>query len=534
LVTKAFTLMTTVDSANLGQSNVPYLTASFITSGNATVSPILGYRVGGPAATPNAGRVFQSTLIVNGQGAAQTSTLSVMTAGVFYDNGTFGPTFAGGFNATSQSTSAYFNITRAAGGVSSTPSSVVVDSDLLPTGSFSSNQNEFSSDGPNSQYFTSTASDNANPNGHSYVFNQPVTRVATTPSGLGTDHPDRSMVGYVGGVMYTQKQDLNGNRVGPNGPAYIVTNASGSPGDVSVTLLGAASRVGAIFNIVAAGPNGTSPSQSSDSVFFANRTQTAQLRFGDAPTTSSSDAGGTNTARGTYVDTRNFAARSEAIFNPTNGSNADTSTLNGQPFTAGTGPRSLMVVSDAVGANTVGFLSSISSTAVTPCDCEFTRWGFWSMSGIRTDTADGVQFADRTNLAVWVAGVPANAVDIPTTGTAVYSGHTIANIYNSGNSYIAAGTFSNSVNFGTGTGAVAINGLDGTNYAGTVNLAAGTTQFSGGLTGSVAGRAAALSGSFFQGGPTNTTPLYGEMGGNIIISGGANYFGSGIFAGRKP
>ena len=44
---------------------------------------------------------------------------------------------------------------------------------------------------------------------------------------------------------------------------------------------------------------------------------------------------------------------------------------------------------------------------------------------------------------------------------------------------------------------------------------------------------AALNGSFFQGGQTNTTPLYGEMGGNLTLT-GANYLGSGIFLGRKP
>jgi hypothetical protein len=54
------------------------------------------------------------------------------------------------------------------------------------------------------------------------------------------------------------------------------------------------------------------------------------------------------------------------------------------------------------------------------------------------------------------------------------------------------------------------------------------------LTGSNGGRTAALAGSFFQGGPTNTTPLYGEMGGSLILNGTGGYLGSGIFAPRKP
>jgi hypothetical protein len=43
-----------------------------------------------------------------------------------------------------------------------------------------------------------------------------------------------------------------------------------------------------------------------------------------------------------------------------------------------------------------------------------------------------------------------------------------------------------------------------------------------------------MGGQFFQGGPTNSTPLYGEMGGFINITGPNNYLGGGVFAGRKP
>ena len=126
---------------------------------------------------------------------------------------------------------------------------------------------------------------------------------------------------------------------------------------------------------------------------------------------------------------------------------------------------------------------------------------------------------------------------------ATYTGHAIANIANPNNitSYLAAGTFSNTVNFGARTGAVTIGGLDGTNYAGKVQFVPSTTPptapatFNGTLAGNVGGRTAALAGSFFQGGPTNTTPLFGEMGGSINLSNPAGtYLGSGIFAARKP
>ena len=57
--------------------------------------------------------------------------------------------------------------------------------------------------------------------------------------------------------------------------------------------------------------------------------------------------------------------------------------------------------------------------------------------------------------------------------------------------------------------------------------------FAGTLTGNIGARTATLAGSFFQGGATNLTPLYGEMGGSINLT-GTNYLGSGIFAARKP
>jgi hypothetical protein len=123
---------------------------------------------------------------------------------------------------------------------------------------------------------------------------------------------------------------------------------------------------------------------------------------------------------------------------------------------------------------------------------------------------------------------------------ATYTGHAIANIANgtAGLTYLAAGGFSNTVNFGARTGAVSITGLDGANYAGTVALTPAATTFATAaaspLVGTVGGRTAAINGSFFQGGATNTTRLYGEMGGSLILNGNGGYLGSGIFAARKP
>jgi hypothetical protein len=247
---------------------------------------------------------------------------------------------------------------------------------------------------------------------------------------------------------------------------------------------------------------------------------------------------GLNGARGTYVSPSNFAARDAAVY--AGGANIPVSVRSDGLSPASTVgyANQQLVTAASVGANTSAFLSSISTNAagVQPCACESTQWGFWSAFNGATNSSGQLAFEDQGVLLLWVGGVATTAGALPTTGMATYTGHAIANIAVPGSitSYLAAGGFSNTVNFGTRTGAVTINGLDATNYAGTVALTPKTALFGGALTGSTGGRTATLAGSFFQGGPTNSTPLYGEMGGSLILNGTGGYLGSGIFAARKP
>lgn len=537
----AFVLTTSVDRAHLGQSKFPFLLASFVSCGAFSVStPFYGYRAGSAAGTtPNSPRGFQANFAVNGQGANQTSMLSVATA-----EGTNDPvnglTFIGHFFGTSVSSANQNNFNSWTNGfVTSTPGSITLDSNLLPTGSFATTQNSFKSStasvtngyaNPATLSFAYDVNNNASTN---YLTNQTISR-GSTPTGLGVDHPTENLQGYVGGLFATYQYSPTANSypLTASSPFYAVTNASGSPGDVSVSLM-SGSRIEAVFNVAAI----TQSYPTGNANFQANSLQTAQYRFGDPQTLPNGQAASGD--NGAYVDTRTFAALSERQFNASTPSTY-TSSVNGNtyndPAIVGGGPGylySLMIVSDAIGANTQSFLSSISSTSVTPCACDYTRWGFWSLQGYRNDPANSNDYYEQSNLSLWVAGAPTTAGSIPQRGTATYTGHTIAEINNSGNNYMAAGTFMNTVNFGARTGNVSITGLDGANYGGTVNLTPNSTVFAGSLTGNVGARSAALNGSFFQGGPTNTTPAYGEMGGSINIT-GTNYLGSGIFAARKP
>ncbi len=66
--------------------------------------------------------------------------------------------------------------------------------------------------------------------------------------------------------------------------------------------------------------------------------------------------------------------------------------------------------------------------------------------------------------------------DVPTTGTATYTGHVIANVQSAG---FVAGSFSNTVNFGARTGTVSVTNLDNTNYSGNVNFNNDPRNFGG-------------------------------------------------------
>ena len=165
------------------------------------------------------------------------------------------------------------------------------------------------------------------------------------------------------------------------------------------------------------------------------------------------------------------------------------------------------------------------------CNCEYTRWGLWVADSTRPgQNQNGGDVRDIAEM-FWVAGrLPASASDMPTTGSATYTGHAIANIRNGSQSYVAAGQFQNDVSFAAQTHNVSITGLDGPgdNYNGQFMHVPGSPYFGGQLQGN-ANRTMTVIGSFFQG---RTSPV-GEMGGSLQINGGSNYGGAGIFAGRK-
>ena len=308
---------------------------------------------------------------------------------------------------------------------------------------------------------------------------------------------------------------------------YVITNLTGSPGDVGIYLPGSSSEMLAFFNVASAS---TAP---------AGAMAISSYVFGSL---NGNGLNGLNSARGTYVNPSNFAARDAAMF--ANGANIPVSLrYDGQspPATVGYANQ-LMVTADSVGANTLrisdldflrhrhplrvrhppsGVSGAPSTAQTTPTVNSRSRIKALSCSGsaaFRQRSAPSLRRPARPL-------TPATPSPISRPARAAIT-------------YLAAGTFSAAVNFGARNGAITIGGLDGTNYAGTASWVQGTTTFATAanspLMGSNLGRTAALNGSFFQGGRDQRRPrLYGEMGGSLILNGTGGYLGGGIFAARR-
>ncbi|HEY5204086.1 MAG TPA: FecR domain-containing protein [Roseiarcus sp.] len=523
-------------STTAGVSPVPYLTGAFAGMGQFTVtsvSPILGYQRGGlntDGSPDTTSRQFQAGLGVAGKGANQNATLFVMTSAIS-NAPNIGFTQAGGFmGVTMRNPAGWYGLASGAVSSATAPSArnTVPTQNGVPIASFALHN---STTNLNTGTVVNTHSYNYLQTGPAnYTFN-PVTTGA--PMARANNHPTLSLNGgYVGGVMVTATGGASPPFTNYTRP-YVITNLTGQPGDVGIFLPGDSSEMLAIFNVGSvAAPNGAMAS--------------SNYIFGSL---NGNGMNGLNSARGAYVNPTNFAARDAAVFN--DGANTPVSSRNGQPLASiGGYSNQQMVTAESVGANTFAFLTSISTSGspVHPCACESTQWGFWSAFNGASNNGQ-LTFEDQGALLLWVAGNPATAGTLPITGTATYTGHAIASIANGATpgatSYLAAGAFQAVANFGTHSGMVNITGLDGANYAGTAMQTAAApgmpspVTFGGTLNsvigpGSVGGRTATLAGSFFQGGPTNSTPAYGEIGGSLILNGTGGYLGSGIFAARKP
>ena len=133
----------------------------------------------------------------------------------------------------------------------------------------------------------------------------------------------------------------------------------------------------------------------------------------------------------------------------------------------------------------------------------------------------------------FVVGLLPDIADIPTSGTASYSGHAAAAINDGTSTYAAVGGFTMNWNFATRTGQATISNLDGRTYTAS-NLAApadNARDFHGTLT-QTAGTDVAnpasgpMDGSFFSDG---SNPVR-DTGGQFSVESTTGYRATGSFA----
>jgi hypothetical protein len=170
-------------------------------------------------------------------------------------------------------------------------------------------------------------------------------------------------------------------------------------------------------------------------------------------------------------------------------------------------------------------------SGVNFCSCQFLTWGVWG-GEMRTSSA-----IYRIHAAPWVAGVVTPHVDLPTTGTATYTGHVMANVVSGTNRYLAAGNLSVGFNFAAPSSTtISITNFDGGSFSGTgvtVSSSSGNNKFvSSTLTGASgqAGRTAQMTGSLYQN--KTGTDKVAEIGGQFTAS-GTSYKAAGAFAAKK-
>jgi hypothetical protein len=135
----------------------------------------------------------------------------------------------------------------------------------------------------------------------------------------------------------------------------------------------------------------------------------------------------------------------------------------------------------------------------------------------------GQTTADVADINTWIAGQP--TVTMPTSGIGSFNGAAIGIVYNNGASYLAAGGFNNTFNFGNNTGTVSITNFDGQNFTGAVSGSGST------YTGAIAGggnKTGAVVGQFYGPAAAETGGVFG-----LHNTSGAAYIASGIFAGAR-
>ena len=124
-------------------------------------------------------------------------------------------------------------------------------------------------------------------------------------------------------------------------------------------------------------------------------------------------------------------------------------------------------------------------------DYKHLKWGYFF-----GDTLTKSEQLQHVHLGSWVAGKVPKPGDLPSTGTATYTGHAIGNVFNGGSRYTAVGSVENTWNFGTRRGTMEMQ-FDGATLNGSTKLRNNSVTFDGTLD--ATNRVGSVRGNFVQG-----------------------------------
>ena len=325
-------------------------------------------------------------------------------------------------------------------------------------------------------------------------------RAISLPTDLGSRQTTRTLFGYTGGIV--EEREAGGVFAGD----YVFHSNPDESGRVTIPGASPSGQTG-LWIVTNADDYWVHVEMGLENIDFRD----SFYRFGTPPI-------GGQSNRSMFIDDRRFFARDL--------SEPDIEAI-GEGF-LGDDP---IVQMEGVFA-TAGVLNNVLPDGVTPCECEYLRWGYWFNNARRVPTPDNLLQREAVHIASWVAGEIPDAVDIPTTGTAAYAGHIVGNVKNGASYYVSAGRFTQQYNFGTDTGAFNVTNFDGASYSGAISASDLRNDFSGLNIQGGSNRTMNLRGSFFKSPSQGSGAIPAYVGGDFNVTGNGYKVG-GTFAGER-
>src|SRR6266568_4789233 len=122
-----------------------------------------------------------------------------------------------------------------------------------------------------------------------------------------------------------------------------------------------------------------------------------------------------------------------------------------------------------VNSPTAALPTALLPSGVSFCQCQYLQWGYRGGDRLTGNASnDLISPIDHGPITFWVVGVATPVGDLSTlasqSATGTYTGHAIGSVLNNGSSYVAAGGFNGTYNFGPQTGTLTISNFDGKSF----------------------------------------------------------------------